>query len=552
MSSEHLVSCIIIFFNAEKFLKEAIESVFSQTYENWELLLVDDGSTDGSTTIALNYAEQYPEKVCYLEHEGHQNRGMSATRNLGIHNAKGDYIAFLDADDIWLPHKLERQIPIIESFPKAAMLYGSTYRWYSWTGDPDNIQRDRVLENENAPTIRMIQPIEFLTLFINNQILKPQTSSLLVRRNLASRIGGFEESFRGLFEDQAFVAKMSLEAPVVVVKGVFERYRQHPDSCTFIAENITGEDFKARQTYFNWLEEYLNKLKIKEAKLWKILRKKQLLHRHGILKDIIFYFRRLSARMNEWAGKIARWILPAPVHDWLGVRLYGQEYSPSPGKVRLGSLRRVTPISRVWGIDRGQPIDRYYIERYLSTHSADIKDHVLEIGDRNYTLRFGGGRVTRSDVLDVAESNPNATLIGDLTCAEHIPSDSFDCVILTQTLQYIFDLRAALKTLFRILKPGGVALVTVPGISKMSGAHRGKDSSYSWHWTFTIVSAKRLFGEIFPAKKVSVDAYGNVLTAVAFLQGLATEELRREEMDHFDPAYPVTITIRAVKSQVDG
>jgi len=549
MKTNSLVSCIIIFYNAEKFLKEAIESVFAQTYKNWELLLVDDGSTDDSTTIALNYAEQYPEKVCYFEHEGHQNRGMSAARNLGIHNAKGNYIAFLDADDIWLPYKLERQIPIIESFPEAAMLYGSTYYWHSWTGDPDDIQRDHVVENEDAPKIRMIQRIEFLTLFINNHILKPPTSSLLVRRNLATRIGGFEETAPNIIEDQVFIAKMSLEAPVVVVKGVFERYRQHMDSCTFIAENITGEDFKARQTYLNWLEEYLNKQKIKEAKLWKAVRKKQLLHRHAILKSIIFNFRRLSAPMNKWAGKIARWIFPASVHDWLGVRLYGQEHRPSPGRVRLGSLRRVTPISWVWGCDRGQPIDRYYIENYLSAHSADIKDHVLEIGDRNYTRRFGGGRVTRSDVLDVAEGNPNSTIVGDLTCAEHIPSDTFDCVILTQTLQYIFDLRAAIKTLFRILKPGGAALVTVPGISKMSGAHRGKDSSYSWHWSFSTLSAKRLFEEIFPENNVWVDAYGNVLTAMAFLEGLATEELRREELDHYDPAYPVTIAVRAVKSE---
>jgi SAM-dependent methyltransferase len=142
--------------------------------------------------------------------------------------------------------------------------------------------------------------------------------------------------------------------------------------------------------------------------------------------------------------------------------------------------------------------------------------------------------VTRSDVLDVAAGNPNATLVADLTCAEHIPSDTFDCVILTQTLQYIFDLRAALKTLFRILKPGGVALVTVPGISKTS-PHSDEGLSYSWHWSFTSISAKRLFEEIFPAKNVRVDAYGNVLTAMAFLQGLATEELRREEMDHHDP-----------------
>jgi SAM-dependent methyltransferase len=432
------------------------------------------------------------------------------------------------------------------------MLYGSTYYWYSWTGKSDDIQKDRVVENENAPKIRMVQPIEFLTLFINNHILKPPTSSLLVRRNLASRIGGFEETAPNIIEDQVFIAKMSLEAPVVVVKGVFERYRQHQESCTFIAENITGEDFKARQTYLNWLEEYLKNLKIKEAKLWKSLRKKQLLHRHEVLKYIIFYFKRLSVPMNKLACEIARRILPAFLHGWLAERLYGQEYSPPPGKVRLGSLRRVTPISRVWGCDRGQPIDRYYIESYLSAHSADIKDHVLEIGDSNYTRRFGNDRVTRSDVLDVIEGNPKATLVGDLTCAEHIPSDTFNCIILTQTLQYIFDLRAAIKTVFRILKPGGIALVTVPGISKRSGAHCVKDSSYSWHWSFTTMSAKRIFDEIFPKNNVWVDAYGNVLTAMAFLEGLATEELRREELDYYDPAYPVTIAVRAVKSASHG
>ena len=257
---------------------------------------------------------------------------------------------------------------------------------------------------------------------------------------------------------------------------------------------------------------------------------------------------RTVLKLLKW---IARWTLPAPVRVWLVARLYSQEYSPPPGWVRMGSLRRVTPISQVFGFDRGQPIDRYYIERYLSSHSTDIKGHVLEIGAPNYTRIFGGDRVTRSDVVDVAEGNPNATLVADLTCAEHISSDTFDCVILTQTLQYIFDLRAALKTLFRILKPGGVALVTVPGISKTS-PHSDEGLSYSWHWSFTSISARRLFEEIFPAKNVWVDSYGNVLTAMAFLQGLATEELRREELDHYDPAYPITIAVRAVKSESDG
>src|SRR5215207_7546630 len=136
MNSRPLVSSIIIFLNEERFIEEAIESVFAQTYDNWELLLVDDGSTDGSTQHALQYAERYPGKVRYLEHPGHQNRGMTVSRNLGVDHAEGEYIALLDADDVWLEHKLEQQVAIMNSHPEVGMVYGNQQYWYSWTGDP--------------------------------------------------------------------------------------------------------------------------------------------------------------------------------------------------------------------------------------------------------------------------------------------------------------------------------------------------------------------------------------------------------------------------------
>jgi glycosyltransferase involved in cell wall biosynthesis len=134
MNGKLPVSVVMIFLNAAKFIEEAIESVFAQTYSSWELLLVDDGSTDASTEIARNYANQYVDQVRYLEHAGHKNRGMSASRNLGTRNCKGKCVAFLDADDLWLSHKLERQTAILESKPKVAMVYGATQYWYSWIG----------------------------------------------------------------------------------------------------------------------------------------------------------------------------------------------------------------------------------------------------------------------------------------------------------------------------------------------------------------------------------------------------------------------------------
>jgi ubiquinone/menaquinone biosynthesis C-methylase UbiE len=149
-------------------------------------------------------------------------------------------------------------------------------------------------------------------------------------------------------------------------------------------------------------------------------------------------------------------------------------------------------------------------------------------------------------VLYVKEGNPKATIIGDLTSADHIPSNTFDCAILTQTLQFIYDVPAALKTLYRILKPGGVLLVTFPGISQIS---RNDMDNWGEYWRFTTLSSRKLFEEVFPSEQLTIAAYGNVLTALSFLHGLATEELRQEELDYRDSNYEVLITVRAVKPQ---
>jgi SAM-dependent methyltransferase len=213
------------------------------------------------------------------------------------------------------------------------------------------------------------------------------------------------------------------------------------------------------------------------------------------------------------------------------------------GKVNLGALRRVKSISYAFGLDRGQPIDRYYIENFLAHHAQDIQGRVLEIEDNSYTHKYGGSRVKISDVLHVQEGNPQATIVADLTRAERIPSDAFDCIIFTQTLQYIYDVRSAISALHRILKPGGVLLATFPGISSQGDRHK-----WDWYWGFTTHSVRRLFEEAFPAKNIELEAYGNVLAAISFLHGLAAEELSQEELDYHDPSYEVLITFRTVKA----
>ena len=220
---------------------------------------------------------------------------------------------------------------------------------------------------------------------------------------------------------------------------------------------------------------------------------------------------------------------------------------PWIGWVRFGSLRRLHPVSSNWGFDRGLPVDRYYIEQFLQAHASDIRGHGLEIKEDLYSSRFGGNQITRVDILHPEPGNPRATIVADLTRAQDLASDSFDSIVLTQTLNFIYDVRAAVATLHRLLKPGGTLLATVSGISKIS-----RDDMDRWghHWAFTTRSAEQLFHEFFSASNVRVEAHGNVLTAIAFLQGLSTRDLRQTELDYQDDDFQVLITIRAVKPEL--
>jgi len=211
------------------------------------------------------------------------------------------------------------------------------------------------------------------------------------------------------------------------------------------------------------------------------------------------------------------------------------------GRVRFGSLRRVTPISRQFGYDRGRPVDRYYIEQFLAKHANAISGNVLEIGDSTYTIRYGENRVTSSDVLHVNDDNPRATIVADLSNAPQIESDQFDCIIITQTLHLIFDLDATVRTLFRILRPGGTLLLTVPGITHVSADRWGT----SWFWAFTDQSIRRLFAGVFPESNLQITTFGNILTTTAFLYGLAMEDLRTSELHAHDPHYQLIISLRA-------
>jgi SAM-dependent methyltransferase len=241
----------------------------------------------------------------------------------------------------------------------------------------------------------------------------------------------------------------------------------------------------------------------------------------------------------------ARWFIPRPLRRRIATAVQRATRWPPVGSIALGDLRRTSPISDDWGFDRGTPVDRYFIHRFLETNAPYVRGETLEIDTDEYTRRYGGDRVKKRDVLHLTDYLPGITIVGDLTDGRTIPSDAFDCVIVTQTLQLIYDPAAAVRTLHRILKPGGVVLSTVPGISKMTV---DEDEKWGYFWGFTSLSARRIFQASFGDGQVDITTYGNVLSASAFLYGLAAEELSADELNRTDPDVQLLIGIRATKA----
>jgi hypothetical protein len=213
------------------------------------------------------------------------------------------------------------------------------------------------------------------------------------------------------------------------------------------------------------------------------------------------------------------------------------------GRETLG-LTRLDPVSRTFGFDRGKPVDRWYIERFLAEHADDVRGRVLEVAEPTYTQWYGGNDVTRSDVLFAAPGNPEATVVGDLATGQGLPRGAYDCFVMTQTLQVIYDVSGAVRGTRDVLATNGVLLATVPGISQISREDRRDWGDW---WRFTSDSARRLFGDAYGAENVEVEAHGNVLSAACFLYGFAAEELSEAELAHRDPDFEMLMTIRAVK-----
>ena len=504
--SHPLVSVVVVCYNQAKYLEEAIGSALAQTYQPVQILVVDDGSTDQTSVVAASFSTVHYIHQC--------NRGLAAARNTGLHHSTGEYVVFLDADDRLLPHAIQDGIDCFREFPDSAFVSGA-YRNVFSDGSPAPTDPQQSIETDHYS--RMLQ---------GNYI--GMHAAVLYRRERISGAGGFRESLRAC-EDYELYLRIARRWPVRVHRGVVAEYRQHDtnmskDKALMLQSALAVLDLEHRQLRDRKLRKALKN----GRRVWKEYYGALLLDDWKNFPRIREMFRILRLCPRQALSFAARTIAR---------RLRRR-------RIRFGSFRQLTPVSRQFGFDRGRPIDRYYIEAFLAAHAEAVQGCVLEIGDASYSQKFGASRVTRQEILHLVPGHPGATIVVDLTDAPEIPSGQFDCIILTQTMHYIFDLGAAVATLYRVLKPGGMLLVTLPGISQICRDQRDRESDC---WRFTASSARRLFGGYFGTHNVTVTTHGNVLASIAFLEGLASQDLTRDELNHSDPNYQLMIAVAACK-----
>jgi glycosyltransferase involved in cell wall biosynthesis len=515
------VSTIITTYNHAQFLPEAIESALGQTIRPAEVIVVDDGSTDDPGAVVSRYSE--------VQLIRQPNQGLAAARNTGWLAARGRYVIFLDADDRLLPEALASNLRCFDKRPECAFVYGGYY--YIDAGG-------RYLSSH---PVDLIGEDAYECFLKGNCVAMHAT--VMYRRDCLEEVGGFDARLR-CCEDYELYLRLARRYPVAAGDERLAEYRRHGSNMSLNYPQMLDTMLGVMRQQLPYVESNAKWQRALKAgiKDWKST------YADVQISQTLTVARASGLRQIPWHATARVFALvPAPFLRVTCRRIFRalrSRLAPARRKsVRFGDLRRLHPISPNFGFDRGKPVDRRYIEDFLSRNAEAIQGRVLEIGDNAYTKQYGGARVTHSDILHIDGSNPRATLIGDLAEGDHLPSEKFDCIVLTQTLQYVFDVHKAVATLHRILKPGGVLLLTVPGVTCVD---RGEWAA-SWYWSLSSVALSRLLRGKFGEANFSVTSYGNVLAAVAFLHGLAERELSRNELDAHDPQYPVIVAARAVK-----
>jgi glycosyltransferase involved in cell wall biosynthesis len=528
MKSKESVAVAITTYNHTAFLDEAIRSVVQQSVPAHEIIVIDDGSTDHPETVTSRYSQ-----VRLIRQE---NQGLSAARNAGLRSAVSDKIIFLDADDRLCRTAIEAGLACFTAHPDAGLVYGG---YHEFDGNC----------NASEPKLRHIDPDAHVA-FLRGNLIGMNGTVLFDRRRLLEA-GGFDVTLRRC-EDYDVYLRMSRVHPVANHNEIVAEYRRHENNMSYNSLEM-----------LHWVQRVLDRYKPAEKSgpamvAW---RQGQAGWRRYYLWETVWgeaarregrpLIQRITDAMRESPAvtgfqlvrRFLQRVLPPGV-KYLLKRVMGLRPPPPPKHVRFGDFNRTAPISPNFGYDRGTPVDRYYIEAFVAAHKEDIRGRTLEVDDDSYCRQFGTG-IVRQDVLDIRPDNPRATIVGDLGGAGILPPAAFDCLVVTQTLQLVYDIHAAVAEMHRALKPGGVLLLTCPGITQIYPGNDGEN----WFWSLTRAAAERLFSDVFGAANVAVEVRGNVYAAVCFLEGLALEELDAGKLDTLDTAYPVIITVRAVKAK---
>jgi glycosyltransferase involved in cell wall biosynthesis/SAM-dependent methyltransferase len=529
------VGVVVTTYNHGHFLAQALESVCAQTRAADVVLVVDDGSTDNPAAVVAAFPG-----VRLIRQE---NRGLAAARNAGLAALDTSFVIFLDADDRLESRAIEAGLACFARAPDSGFVYGG-HRYIDAQGREIG---ERFESPGEAPYLHLLRR-NFIAMH----------GTVMYRRDLLAAGGGFDEQLRQC-EDYDVYLRMARRYPVTGYPDLVAAYRLHGENMSTDHRAMLRSALEVHARYAPspsdggsaaeaWAE---------GRRAWRRIYAEEMVaaryrsrQNGGSLAASLPALASIAAAaprvaLRQAVGGIRRRIAPILPRRLRERLLRAREHVPPVGRVRFGHLRRLTPISRCFGFDRGLPVDRYYIERFLARNASEIVGRVLEIGDDSYTRRFGGSRVSRSDVLHVHVGNPRATYVGDLTDPDVLPANTFDCIVLTQTLQLIYDVPLAIRCVHRALAPGGAVLVTAPGISQIDRGEWGR----TWFWSFTPAALRRLFGEVFGPDAVMVERYGNVFSATAFLQGLAVEELETSDLDPVDEAYPVIVALRARKRQ---
>jgi peptidoglycan/xylan/chitin deacetylase (PgdA/CDA1 family)/glycosyltransferase involved in cell wall biosynthesis len=496
--TDRRVAAVITCHDLGRTLEAALDSVLGQTRPAAEIVVVDDRSTDIYTRQVLARLESLGTRV--IEAEG---RGASAARNAGARATRAEYLVWLDADDVLEPGYFAAAAGGLDADP-AIDFVSSAMRAFG-----------------EASYVWMPSATTFVDAIATGAV--PHASTM-IRRPAWEAAGGFDESLRS-FELLDFWATMfERGARGIVLQEPLLNYRVRAGSG--YRQSIQTDTYRDR------LQHLYDKHREPVERCWlELVERKE-----AFLLGQIEYRRTLETRAGSLNTELA------DLHRRIAETAAALE-ARGLSRVEWGDLRRVEPLSPRWGLDRGQPIDRYYIERFLARHRADIRGRVLEVRDARYTRQFGGSAVTGSDVVDVDATNDDATIVADLRGAGAIATASYDCIVLTHVLQFIDDIHAALTECHRILRPGGTLIVTAPCVSRVD-VETGPDGDY---WRLTEASARKQFAAVFPADAFEVSTFGNVGACAAFLQGISAEEMTPADLDPVDPAFPLLVAVRAVK-----